>query len=357
MTIQVLAANDLTEAQLDAWSSIQQNNSLLFSPFLRPEFTMAVAAVRQDVEVAVQEENGRSTGFFPFQRSRWNVGSPVGVGMNEFQAVIVPEGHAASPEQWVRKARLLCWKFDHILVDQGGFEPHLTTVGDSPYMDLSNGFEAYARARKAAGSSVVAKTRRQTRKLERDMGPLRFELHSNDEAVMDCLLKWKTEHHKLTGVLDVFQFDWIVQLLRRVRDTQTDGFRGCLSVLYAADTPIAVNLGMRTPLAANLWYPTYDRQYSNYSPGMVLFLMLAEALADEGVRRLDFGPGPQLYKKRLMTGSLPVAIGAIDRVGLAGKLRNTWQWTRKRVRNSPIRNTVGLPANMLFRFRKWMAYR
>ena len=42
-------------------------NPQLDNPFFRPEFTQAVAAVRDDVEVAVLEIQQQPVGFFPYQ--------------------------------------------------------------------------------------------------------------------------------------------------------------------------------------------------------------------------------------------------------------------------------------------------
>ena len=48
------------------WVSLQQSFVQWQHPFLRPEFTAAVAAVRSDVEVAILHDGGRAVGFFPF---------------------------------------------------------------------------------------------------------------------------------------------------------------------------------------------------------------------------------------------------------------------------------------------------
>jgi CelD/BcsL family acetyltransferase involved in cellulose biosynthesis len=170
-------------------------------------------------------------------------------------------------------------------------------------------------------------------------------------------LNWKSRQHHQTSVLDVFRFEWVVELLRTVRDTQTAGFAGMLSVLYVADQPVAVHLGARTNTVAHIWYPAFDTTFGKYSPGLVLLTELARALSSLGVRRLDFGPGPQQYKQRFKSGEYPLAIGVVDSHRAAGVARHASRRAKAWVRQSALRGPVRIPAHMLFRFRQWLAFR
>ena len=69
-------ADQLTDQQISDWSRLQQQNREFDSPYFRPEFTRAVASVRDDVEVAVLERHGQSIGFLPYQRRSFNRGRP-----------------------------------------------------------------------------------------------------------------------------------------------------------------------------------------------------------------------------------------------------------------------------------------
>ena len=65
-----ISANDLGEQQVSAWLALQRANAATDNPSFHPEFTKAVAAVRDDVEVAVMSEDGRYVGFLPFPDGR-----------------------------------------------------------------------------------------------------------------------------------------------------------------------------------------------------------------------------------------------------------------------------------------------
>jgi CelD/BcsL family acetyltransferase involved in cellulose biosynthesis len=51
------------------WDELQRGNPTLSSPYFRPELTQVAAAVREDVEVAVLEQQGVPQAFLPFQRA------------------------------------------------------------------------------------------------------------------------------------------------------------------------------------------------------------------------------------------------------------------------------------------------
>ena len=78
MNITVVPGDRLTPKHVEVWSRLQREDAAVASPYFRPEFTQAVACVRNDVEVAVMEEDGEPVGFFPYQRRGRNVATPVG---------------------------------------------------------------------------------------------------------------------------------------------------------------------------------------------------------------------------------------------------------------------------------------
>src|SRR5579862_1518578 len=53
MQISLISARELTDDLLIRWSDIQSGSPALASPYFSPEFTRAVADVREDVEVAL----------------------------------------------------------------------------------------------------------------------------------------------------------------------------------------------------------------------------------------------------------------------------------------------------------------
>ena len=350
MQARVVTWNELTAAEIEIWRRLQQADPTCDSPFFCPEFTQIAASVRAGVKIAVLEDRQRIIGFFPFQVGKRGAALPIGAGFSEFHGPIVEREWDYRVDAMLEASGLTGWNYDHLPVSNARFASFHQRVGGSPYLDLSQGFETYRRIKKKQ-SRVIEQAEQMTRKLEREVGPVHFQLHNESEEAFACLLEWKSAQHVRTGVVDIFEQPWVVELLHRVRDTQTEDFRGYYCVLTADSQPVAVHLGMRTKRVAHLWYPAYNWRLRNYSPGRILTLRLAKALADDGVERLDMGAGGQPYKERWKSGSLPVAIGYAERSRIKSAVRRRLMSTRYWVRET----RGSLEQRLLTPMRRWFA--
>jgi CelD/BcsL family acetyltransferase involved in cellulose biosynthesis len=353
MRITVLPAARLTPAQCEAWARLQEADAALASPYFRPEFTLAVAAVRADVEVAVLEDDGAPVGFFPFQRARWNVGKPVGGRMSDFQGVVARPGLELTADELIRGCGLRGWDFDHVLAAQPLFRPYHAVTAGSPYLDLSRGFEAYKAARASAGSEKLRRVLSKARKIEREVGPLRFESHTTDPRAFAALIDWKCAQYRRTAATNVFGFPWTVALLERVLLETGEAFAGRLSALYVGDQLVAVEYGMRSHAVHHAWFPAYNVEFAKYSPGLILMVELAKAAQRLGIERMDLGKGDTQYKTCFMSGAIPLAEGCVAPHPLLRVLRRGWRHTRAWIRSGPLR----LAGRWTRPLRGWLAFR
>jgi CelD/BcsL family acetyltransferase involved in cellulose biosynthesis len=405
MKINVIPAGCMSPDQVAAWGRLQSANPTLDSPFFRPEFTQAVADVRDDVDVAVLEEADRPVGFFPFHRGRFQVGLPVGYPLSDFQGVIAGYDLAWDPKHLLRGCRLKGWRFNHLLACQAPFGPYHCVPADSPYMDLSRGFEAYVQEREAAGCDQFRSVRRKARKAEREIGPVRFEMHTDDHRVFHALLAWKTSQYRRQRATNYLAPAWSVALLENLRSSRPSdpsgawlgspksgrsglgwpgssvseppensrsggslrstpatrppsleplwrgqetghrAFSGVLSALYVGNRLAAAHLGMRSFGVLHFWFPAYDPELGRYSPGLVLLVEMARAAAALGIRRIDLGRGNERYKRSLMSGAIPLAEGAVDLRPAAALLQRGWLRMRESLRGSLLH----LPARYVVR--------
>lgn len=335
-TIQLTGANALTADQWGRWSEIQRQNPALQSPYFRPEFTQAVAKVRSDVEVAVIEQNGQAVGFFPFQRTRWNIGKPVGGRLSDFHGVVVDSGVTLSAQDVLAACDLNAWDFDHLIeaeqtVDTGPVQQFM-----SPYLDLSEGYQGWEEKKRQAKSRLLKTTARYIRKMEREVGPVRFEWNSADNAVFDTLLEWKSEQYRRTGLDDLFQFEWIVNLLQDIRQQNSPEFAGRLAVMYVNEEIVAVHFGMQSHHVLHSWFPSYSLEFSQYRPGTVLMIELARLSDEHGITHMDLGKGDEQYKQSLMSAAYMVGEGCWARPNFSNWCRQSYRASRSWVKNSPI---------------------
>ncbi len=270
MNITLTTMDRLTAEQHRAWLAVLECNPALSSPYFHPDFVRLSSAVRKGVELAVLEEGGRSEGFFAFERRSAGAGMPVAAPLNDFQAVIARPELLWSAAELIRGCGLAVWQFDHLIDSGNAFAQHVWNAVASPYMDLSHGFEAYYEERRAAGGTDLSQARRKTKKVENQLGPLRFVAHTADDEVFSALARWKGEQYIRTGLANLFETPWIVALLESIRSAQGAQFSGMLSALYFGDRLAAAHLGMRSGEVLHAWFPAFDPELSRYSPGTIL---------------------------------------------------------------------------------------
>jgi CelD/BcsL family acetyltransferase involved in cellulose biosynthesis len=344
LKVTTVAAGSLSAEQVAAWSALQAADGTVDSPFFRPELAEAAAAVRGDVEVAILEDAGQLVGFLPFQRGSDNVGRPLSGRLSDFQGVVLARGYAIEPLALVRACGLKALYFDHLLARQEVFRPFHWTVAASPYMDISRGVDAYLAERRAAGAGDVSQALNKKKRAEKQMGPVRFEPHTRDSAVLARIIDWKTQQYQRTRVTSVFSFGWVVEFIEQLLDMPaTEDFAATLSALYLGDTLAAAHFGIRSRNVQHWWFPAYDSELSKYSPGSQLLLELARSAAAGGIERIDLGAGQESYKQSFMTGATDVAIGAVDRRPVARAARRLWHHTKRWVRESPLRGPAMAP--------------
>jgi CelD/BcsL family acetyltransferase involved in cellulose biosynthesis len=354
-TYRAISANDMSDEQWRTWSDIQSSTPALDSPFFCPEFTRIVAAVRNDVEVALMEQDGRAVGFFPYQRQGRIVQTVVG-RLSEFQGAIAPQNLAWSATELLRACDIGSWHFDHLADMQEEFGQHAWGQKPSPFIDLSSGFDTYRDWVKQSGSSL-SQIERKARKLGREVGPLRFEWHDPAPEIMASLVDWKSAQHHRTQVLEIFRYSWVKNLLEELKSFATPAFEAPLAALYAGDKLVAVHLGIRSQNALHIWFPAYNVVYENYSPGLILLLKLAESAADRGTNRIDLGPGEERYKQNFKSGDLQVSEGMVSQSPLTSAARAMWYRTKQRIRRSRFRAPLEAPLVATRRLRQWMAFK
>ncbi|MEM7068655.1 MAG: GNAT family N-acetyltransferase [Pseudomonadota bacterium] len=329
MNIQVIRPSELTTYLQDAWVSIQETNPLFENPSFSPEFTLTTAKVRNDVEIGVIEMGDEPVGFFPFHRGRKNSGEPVGSLLSEFQGVILKQGIHIDAADLLKACNLNNWYFDHLIAEQPLFQPFQLVIEPSPYMDISRGYDAYIDERRGLGFSSIKDALRKRRKFEREIGPTRFEFSNRDAETFDLLLKWKREQVRMQGFSDIFRHEWVRNLMFEAWQTNTDNFAGQLSTLHVGDELIAVILCIRGKDIINAWIPTFNPEFSRYSPGLILHLELAEFAAAAGYKSIELGRGENRMKTGLMNGQRDVALGAVDLRPVSRSITSLWYGARE----------------------------
>jgi CelD/BcsL family acetyltransferase involved in cellulose biosynthesis len=313
----VCLTKDLGGRELDRWRSIRSRRPDLDSPFLSPEFTLAVGRTRPEARVAVVEDSGGIVAFFPFERRSLGLGVPIGAGLSDCQAIICEPDVDLDVHELLNQSGLAAWHFDHLAGTQRAMVAPTSIEVASPIVDVSAGFEAYL-ARVGRHFRGLFKSER---KLSREVGPVRFGFGVSDDAALSTMIAWKSEQYRRTGRPDRFANNPTVQLVRELAETSEPSLSGTLITLHAGDRLAAVEFSLRSETVIAGWFPAFDREFSRYSPGTIHMLRTIEAASLAGLQRYDLGKGDEEYKSAFKTGDLPVCEGWVVRPVALGYVR------------------------------------
>jgi CelD/BcsL family acetyltransferase involved in cellulose biosynthesis len=168
-----------------------------------------------------------------------------------------------------------------------GFQP-------SPYVDWSRfpDYAAYEALLHTRGTTRTADIERKRRKLERDVGPVRFLFDDPRPEAFEACLRWKSAQYKATGLGDMFADARNVELFRRLRALGLV----VVSSLSAGERLLAVHLGSLNDRRFGWWVPAYDPEFSRFSPGRLMMLELLKESHRLGHLEFDFLIGAEDYK-------------------------------------------------------------
>lgn len=355
--IVVYRPRELADVHVAAWRRLCESDARLSNPFLHPAFTFAVAAVRNDVEVAVLEESGLPVGFFPFQRSAWNIGNPVGGRLSGYQAFVVADGIKWSATELIEGCKLSSWQFEQLVAAQEPFREFHRQYEGSPYLDLSNGYEAYREARRASGSKRILKIESLRRKLEREAGPVRFEFHNPNPALLTTLREWKSNQYRRTGLTDSFSFEWTVALFEHILQNPSDRFSAVVSVVWALERPVAISYALRAGGVLHGCFTGFDEDFSKYSPGSMMLLEIAREAPVNGIRHFELGNGVEYYKHSLASGETMMAQGSVDCGQIVRLMRRGWHSAGRWARSNRFSPLTTAPLKVIRPLREWLSFR
>lgn len=337
----------------DAWISLQKSNSKLRSPFFSFEFYEIIASVKSNVEFTIIYESDKVVGIFPYERGVLGFAGPVGSFLSDYHGVISQLNFSIDPIFLLKQCQLNSWDFQHLPNSQLSFYNFSKIHRRSPIIDLSAGYNEYVREKNNDGTEQIKKSANLFRRMEREIGPVRFVFHSLENSVLDKLIEWKTVQFRKKKWRDIFSIRWVRQAVEKIYNTQTAEFSGVLSALYAGDNLVAIHFGMRSASVLHYWFPAYAPSYSKYSPGVILLLKMAEAAPGMGITMIDLGCGEHSYKNRLMNGFQSTAQG---RVQLSSAVCNARDGVEKVVKLAVVsrsivgRSSLGITIRKFFHF-------
>jgi CelD/BcsL family acetyltransferase involved in cellulose biosynthesis len=350
MEFTVVSPEQLTAADVSAWLALQASSART-TPFLSPFWVQACTAVAGPDQACARvvrlHQGGETVGFFPV-RVRGGAAGPVGAPMCDYQGI------AGAPDLDVDPRRLLGalavgrLDFPSLLADQAAFARGVRGVAQSQVIDLSAGYDAYAVARRAAGTDILQDTAKKRRKLEREQGAAVFAV-SRDVAEFDQMTAWKRAQYRASGQTDIFQVGWTEALLRSLFERNAPDFGGAFFTLHVDGKLAAAHFALRQGGVLHAWFIAHDEAFARYSPGVILINEILRWAPAQGIRELDLGPGDYRFKHSLANVKRDVAHGYIGRPSAAALARGAAYQVRATAEALPLGRFSALPGKAMRR--------
>jgi CelD/BcsL family acetyltransferase involved in cellulose biosynthesis len=149
----------------------------------------------------------------------------------------------------------------------------------------------------------VRDTERRLRRAERGYGPLRMvRLERISPQMIAGLIEQKRAQYQRTLTGDVFAGAANVRLIAALNESPAPECRLILNRLEAGDHVLALHLGPQHHDVLSYWFPVYDPQARDISPGRLLLWHTIKRAAEDGISLIDRGAGDAPHKRELATG-------------------------------------------------------
>jgi CelD/BcsL family acetyltransferase involved in cellulose biosynthesis len=343
--ISVLSAAQLQDADWRAWSELQQRHACFEPPSFRPEYAKALVPLRPYLRIAVGSSNGRNVAFLPFVVDSRRHAYPIGQWLMSFQGIVHDPRYEIEARAWLEATGVRQFRFDRLVTLQAGFSDNILSIAPSPVIDLRRGYAGYLEDLKNRGSGLVKRLEQKRRHAARALASVEFA----DEALfpdsLELLIAWRRQRNREILAADFLAVPWVTQFMEVLCQQRRELFRGRLFVLRFGNHPVAALLGMQSGKVFECVVTAFNHQYSHYSPGLLLFHLLASEAEHYGIKRIHLTRGTEHFKERFENTEVTVADAIIGQSAAARQMNRGLLALRKLVWRTPL----GQPTRRVWR--------
>jgi CelD/BcsL family acetyltransferase involved in cellulose biosynthesis len=362
MRIEAVAPSALSAADVERWRALQAADPSLDSPFLSPDWALAVeraqAGRRGAIRVAVARDGDRPRAFFP-ARVVGATAMPVGAPMCDYQGLVAEPDVAIDARALVKALGAQRLDFSHMIEGQPAFAPYQRGEAWSWIADQSAGYAAYQDERREAGSGVLKDIEKRRRKIDRDLGEVVFTAGSTRRADFDQLIAWKRAQYTATGQTDIFGAGWTLDLLASLFEAESadPAFGGRLFTLHIGNQLAAAQFNLMGARTVHAWIIAHGSAYEKVSPGLVLFGEILKWMDGGPYAVLDLGAGDYRFKQQLSNTGRKVAHGFVGRPSPVSLVRSAEYGVRAAAETLPLGPLSRLPGKAMRRMDLWRGLR
>ncbi|WP_203292582.1 GNAT family N-acetyltransferase [Maricaulis parjimensis] len=323
MQIELKKPSTLSDAERQAWRAFTDADPAMGSPYFTHEFAECCEEARDDTRVIVAREKGVIKGFLPLQTGHFGYARPLAGPLGDVQGLIAEPGYLVDLAAWLKAAHIPVFEFHAALSSQAAFASHALARQGSWMVDLTDGFDAWYAQRQAVEAKAMRNVRTRYNRLEKIATEYSFVMADNRPEALEAMIGWKRAQYNETGVFDVFSVRWTRRLLEAVLKRESDEFSGMCSTLQIDGKIAAVHVGMSSRRQCQFWFPAFDRDYNQVSPGLLMLVETAKTCAGMGMSAIELGPGDFRFKKEMSSYQIGIASGFVANPSIMGMVRQS----------------------------------
>lgn len=291
--IELIRIQDLTADDEGLWNGFVAANPDLTGPYFDVRYVKAIGPVVPRAAVARLYIGDHVAGYFAYQK-RGDVLLPMGAPLSDYHGVIAEPGVKVDFNQLLRATRARRLEFQGWLgpVSERARSLRLTRR----LADASQGFDHWWATQDAANHKFFKNIGRCQRNIEKDFGGFDFSWEPVNRELMDWVIALKRDQYRKSGMHDVFDCGWTLNMLDRLAATGEGDFGLRAGVFRHQGRIVAAEIGLVRGEDCHLWFPAYDPDYARYSVGILLTIAIIRNCAPLGIKRFDFGTGGEDYK-------------------------------------------------------------
>jgi CelD/BcsL family acetyltransferase involved in cellulose biosynthesis len=351
---EVMRPSALGAGETVAWRQMLAGSRSLQRAFFSPTFALACERAIGRTYVVVLHDGGSIRGFLPFQfKSAWHerlrLAERIGGDLSDASGVIAWPDLRINSTLLMRLAGLASLFINHLMEDQGQFGLEATWSRVGYVTDIHTGPSAYFAAMNEHNRPFVRDTERRLRRAERTYGKLRYaRLEQIPHGMIADLIRQKRLQYSRTHVPDPFARREYLRLIDVLDETPVPDCRLILTRLGAGDCVLAQHLGLQHHDVLSYWFPVYDPEARDVSPGRLLLWYTIQQATEGGIGLIDRGEGDAQYKRELATAKTLYGHANWSDGGVRSLPARAWQSLEWRLQRSRARSTdlIGSPSDL-----------
>lgn len=319
LTLEVCDLAALSGEARTQWNDWARADPDLASPYFRVEFAQAAARFSPGSAVAVFRRDGEVVGYYPHQRRGGTI-QPIAAPMSDYHGVIGPRGLKPTLAEVATLMGAARFAVTAWLGEAPGAPTAESILSQVPE---NGGYAEWYAGRRKAFPKYFKDKERARRGLEGQFGSVEFEIGLRDGALLDELIRQKSEQYVRTHHHDIFACGWTGQMLHALMEMDgEDGFGGSIAVLRVDGRVAAMEYSLHAGGRFHMWFPVYTREVARWAPGILLSMETIRLASERGYSEFDYGVGGGgTYKKYFCDRTVQVAETVLRRPAVSNTLQ------------------------------------